>query len=160
MPLLVPSGIVLRPAFILALAASALTGQELPEGPGREEVIRLCSQCHELARSLSLRQDRDGWTTTISKMTAYGMKASPEQLQVIVEYLAKHYPAEEVPRININTARQIELEAGLSLRRSEAAAVIAWREKHGPIKSLEELKRVPGIDAAKIEAKKHRITFN
>jgi len=61
--------------------------------------------------------------------------------------------------INVNEARAIELESRLSLRRSQAAAVIAYRSKNGKFKSLEDLKKVPGVDAAKIEAKKDRIVF-
>ena len=56
-------------------------------------------------------------------------------------------------------ASAIDLESGLTLKRSEAAAVIAYRTKNGPFKSIEDLKKVPGIDAAKIEAKKDRLSF-
>ena len=52
-----------------------------------------------------------------------------------------------------------ELESTLSLPRSQAAAIIEYRTKHGDFKSIADLKRVPGIDAAKIEAKKDRLTF-
>ena len=55
--------------------------------------------------------------------------------------------------------RAIDLESGLSLRRSQAAAIIQYREKNGPFKSIEELKKVPGIDIEKIEAKKDRLVF-
>jgi competence protein ComEA len=41
----------------------------------------------------------------------------------------------------------------------EAAAIIEYRAKNGPFKSIEDLKKVPGIDAAKIEARKDRLTF-
>ena len=77
----------------------------------------------------------------------------------MIDYLARTFPAEEIPRLNVNTATQIEFESRLSLKRSEAAAVIQYREKNGPFKTIEDLKKVPGIDAAKIEAKKDRITF-
>jgi competence protein ComEA len=146
--------------MIFVLAATAMWAQELPEGPGREQTIKMCSQCHELARSISLRQDRDGWTTTLNKMVAFGMKGTPQDLQLVVDYLAKTYPAEEVPRVNVNTARAIELEAGLSLRRSQAAALIAYREKHGPFEDFEDLKKVPALETAKLDEKKHRIAFN
>jgi competence protein ComEA len=62
-------------------------------------------------------------------------------------------------RLNVNKATQIEFESRLSLKRSEARAVIEFRDKNGPFKSLADLKKVPGIDAAKIEAKKGVITF-
>jgi competence protein ComEA len=142
-----------------AFAAAALWAQEIPEGPGREQTIRMCSQCHELARSISLRQDRDGWTTTINKMVAFGMKGTPHDIGLVLDYLTKTYPAEEVPRINVNTARAIELEAGLSLRRSQAAALIAYREKHGPFKSFDDLRKVAALDIEKLDSKKHRIAF-
>ena len=37
--------------------------------------------------------------------------------------------------------------------------LIQYREKNGPFKSIADLKKVPGIDPAKIDAKKDRITF-
>jgi competence protein ComEA len=142
--------------LFMALAAPA---QELPEGPGRPELEKLCRQCHELARSISLRQDHDGWSNTIAKMVAFGMKANDRDLSLVIDYLVKNYPAEDVPRVNVNKATAIELESGLSLRRSQAAAVLAYRAKHGEFKSLDDLKKVPLIDADKIDAKKDRIAF-
>lgn len=146
-------------SILLGFVGITLIAQELPEGAGREETIKLCSQCHELARSISLRQDRDGWSTTMNKMAAFGMKGTPKDFALILDYLAKHYPADEVPRVNVNTARAIELEAGLSLRRSQAAALIAYREKNGAFKNLEDLKKVPALNAAHLDARKHRIAF-
>ena len=134
-------------------------GEELPHGTGRDETLKLCKQCHEVARSVSLRQDRAGWQNTINKMVALGMKGTEQELASVREYLAIHFPADDVPRLNVNTASAIELESALSLRRSQAAAVIAYREKNGKFKTLEELKKVPALDAAKIEAKKDRLVF-
>lgn len=133
--------------------------KNLPEGPGREETRRLCSGCHELEKSCSLRQDRAAWHDTIEKMIALGAKGSDQEFATVLDYLARHFPADEVPLINVNKATAIELESGLSLRRSEAAAIIKHREKVGRFTSIEDLKRVPGIDAAKIEARKDRLTF-
>jgi competence protein ComEA len=142
----------------LALCAGSASGQ-LPDGPGKAETEKVCSQCHELARSISLRQDRAGWETTVNKMVGMGATASDAEIKSITDYLAAHYGSEEIPRINVNKARAIDLESGLSLRRSESAAIIEYRTKHGPFKSIEDLKKVPNIDAAKIEAKKDRLTF-
>ena len=47
----------------------------------------------------------------------------------------------------------------LSLKRSEASAILRYRKEHGDFKSIEDLLKVPGIDAAKIEAKKDRLVF-
>jgi competence protein ComEA len=132
---------------------------QLPDGPGKAETERICSQCHELARSISLRQDRAGWEGTVNQMVSLGAKATDKETAAVIDYLFTHFAADEVPRININKARAIDLESGLTLKRSEAAAIIEYRNKYGPFKSIEDLKKVPGIDAAKIEAKKDRLTF-
>ena len=132
---------------------------QLPEGAGRAELEQMCKGCHELARSISLRQDRAGWDKTLTKMSAFGMKATDRDYTLVLDYLAKNFPAEDIPRINVNTAPAIQLESGLGLRRSQAAALIAYRTKNGPFRSLDDLKKVPQIDPDKIEAKKDRITF-
>jgi competence protein ComEA len=146
--------------WAIAALAAGVAHAQLPDGPGKAETEKVCSQCHELARSISLRQDRAGWQTTVEKMATLGANASPADLQRIADYLASHYGPEEVPRININKCRAIDLESGLSLRRSEAAAIIEYRDKNGPFKSIEDLKKVPNIDLAKIEAKKDRLAFD
>ena len=151
------------PALALAFFAihhsSASQSRQLPDGPGKAETQKLCTQCHELDKSLAPRQDKTGWQRTVEKMVAFGMKASDAEVALVTDYLAKSYPADEVPRIHVNKASAIEFESGLSLRRSQAAAIIQYREKNGPFKSIEDLKKVPGIDPAKIEAKKDRLIF-
>jgi competence protein ComEA len=145
--------------MVLSIVLSLGCWAQLPDGPGREETERLCKNCHELARSISKRQDRDAWQISINKMVAFGMKATDQELALVVDYLAKHFPADEIPPLNVNEATAIQLESRLSLRRSHAAAIIAYREKNGKFKSIEDLKKVPGIDVEKIEARKDRITF-
>jgi competence protein ComEA len=144
---------------VLLAASAAAALAQLPDGPGKAETQKLCSQCHELERSISLRQDRAGWQATVDKMVSLGAQASDHDIAAVVDYLAAHFPADELPRVNINKAPSIELESRLSLKRSEAAALIAWRTKNGPFHSLEDLKKVPGIDFAKLEARKDRIAF-
>src|SRR5690242_9758187 len=142
----------------LGVTTSAAWGQ-LPEGAGREETQKLCSECHELARSVSLRQDRDGWKTTINKMTSLGAQGTEQEFAAVLEYLSTHFAAEALPRLNVNKAKAIDFESRLSLRRSQAAAVIEYRGKHGDFESIEDLKKVPGIDPAKIDAKKDILEF-
>src|SRR5581483_11730871 len=61
-------------AMLLALCAIA-SAQQLPDGTGKAETEKVCSQCHELARSISLHQDRAGWQTTVDKMASLGANA-------------------------------------------------------------------------------------
>jgi competence protein ComEA len=148
---------VFRLSISLLFAAGAAA--QLPDGPGKAETEKLCVQCHELERSVSLRQDRAGWQTTIEKMSSLGMKGSDKEIQATMEYLTAHYPASDVPPLNVNKARAIEFESALSLPRSQAALIVQYRAKNGDFHSIDDLKKVPGIDATKIEAKKDRLVF-
>jgi competence protein ComEA len=141
------------------LKSSAGDDRPLPDGPGMEETRKLCSECHDLDKSVSLRQDRAGWRRTIEKMLAFGAKTTDQEFKTVLDYLAANFPAEEVPMIYVNRAAAIEFESGLSLRRSQAAAIIRYRDKNGPFKSIGDLKNVPGVDVEKIEAKKDRLVF-
>jgi competence protein ComEA len=148
------------------LLAAALIGvftatlsAELPEGPGRTDVERRCVGCHDLAKAVAVRQDRNGWAATLTKMVGLGMKTTDDELRAILAYLTEHYPAEELPPVNVNKARAIDLESRLSLKRSEAAAILRYREANGDFKSIDDLLKVPGIDTSKIEAKKDQLAF-
>jgi competence protein ComEA len=138
---------------------SACAFAQLADGPGKAETETICKQCHELDRSISLRQDRAGWQATMDKMVSLGAKGTQKEFDLVVEYLTAHFAADEVPRVRVNQARAIELESGLSLPRSQAAAIVEYRTQHGDFHSIEDLKKVPGVDAAKIEAKKDRLAF-
>ena len=143
----------------LLVAAGVIFGQELPEGAGRLETEKLCKQCHEMARSISKKQDRDGWIVTMTKMSAFGMKSTDAETLAVVEYLTRNFPAEDVPKVNLNTASAIQLESGLSLKRSQAAALVAYRKEHGKFTSLDDLRKIPLLGSAKLAEKKHRIVF-
>lgn len=146
-------------AAALAGVFAATLSAELPEGPGRTEVEKRCIGCHDLAKAVAVRQDRNGWAATLTKMVGLGMKTTDEELRTIHAYLTEHYPAEELPPVNVNRARAIELESRLSLKRSEAAAILRYRKEHGGFNSIDDLLKVPGIDSAKIEAKKDLLVF-
>lgn len=142
-------------AILICPAAFA----QLPPGPGKAETEKLCSQCHEIERSIAPRQDRAGWKNTIDKMVNLGATGAEKDFETVLDYLAKNYPAPAVEKLNVNTARAIELESTLGMPRSQVARIIAYRDQKGPFKSIEDLKKVPGIDTAKIEAKKDRLAF-
>jgi competence protein ComEA len=148
-----------RIALLFLLGGIGCAWAQMPAGPGRDETQRVCSGCHELERSISLRQDREGWKVTINKMVSLGADGTEQEFSAALDYLSRNYPAEAIPRLNVNTARAIDFESRLTLKRSEAAAIIKYRAEHGNFKSIDELKKVPGIDPAKIEAKKDVLIF-
>ena len=146
-------------ALFALIALSGAYAADLPPGPGKAETEKICGTCHEIERSVSPRQDRAGWQVTIDKMVSMGASGTPKDMQLVLDYLSTHYPAPDVEKLNVNKARQIELESTLGIPRSQAAEIIEYRTKNGPFKDLEALKKVPGVDTAKIEAKKDRLAF-
>lgn len=148
----------MRFLLLLSACAGALLAQ-LAEGPGMAETARVCKGCHEVERSVSLRQDKDGWNGTLTKMVGLGMKAADADLAIVADYLAKYYPADAIPPLNVNKATAIELESRLGMKRSQSALFLAHRQKLGKFKTFDELKKAPGVDPAKLEAKKSEIVF-
>ena len=138
----------------LLLAAAPAGAQQLPDGPGKAEFQKVCSGCHQAERGTAVRLTRDGWAGVIESMVARGARGTDEELAAILDYLSTHFLGEAAKPLNINRATNIDLEMVGGLTRREAAALVKWRQETGVCKSLDDLKKVPGLDFAKIEARK------
>jgi competence protein ComEA len=130
------------------------SGEGMPDGAGKDVMVRACGICHEPRRAASVRLTRDGWAAVIEGMMARGAKVSDDEFPIVLDYLTTHFLGEAAQPINVNTAPQIDLEAVAGLLRREAAAIIEYREKNGPYKTLEDLENVPGLDFSKIDSRR------
>jgi competence protein ComEA len=128
--------------------------QVLPDGPGRAELQKVCGTCHQAERSAAVRLTREGWEGVIGDMIARGARGTDEELGAVLDYLSKHFLGEAARPLNINRANNVELESVAGLTRKEAAALLKWRTDTGFCKALEDLKKVPGLDYKKIEARR------
>jgi len=129
----------------------------LPEGAARDLAIRVCAQCHEPNRAASLRLTREGWEGVIAKMRGLGAQGTDAEFAQITDYLAENFKGEAAKPINMNTASAIDLEAVAGLLRKEAAIWIAYRNKNGPCKALDDLKKVEGLPFQKIDDRRDRL---
>jgi competence protein ComEA len=134
-----------------------LSGEGLPDGPGKDVTVKACAPCHEARRAASVRLTREGWAAVIENMQKRGAKIPDEEFPIVLDYLSTHFLGEALQPLNLNTATQIDLEAAGGLLRREAAAVIKYRDKYGRFKSVEDLKKVPGLDFKKIEMRKDAV---
>ena len=116
--------------------------------------VKVCAGCHAAETVASVRHTPDGWRDVIAKMVAAGAEGTEQELETVFQYLSTHFPAQTQKALDLNTATAIDLESVAGLLRKEAAALIAHREKNGPCKKLEDLKKVTGLDYKKIEARK------
>ena len=156
------------PALMLAGAVATSAGQApqqlipsgegMPDGPGKDVTVKACGTCHETRRAASVRLTRDGWAAVIESMIARGAKVSDEEFPIVLDYLSTYFLGEAAQPLNVNTASQIDLESAGGLLRREAAAVIQYREKHGRFKTLDDLKKVPGLDFKKIDSRRDFMT--
>src|ERR1700736_1463735 len=139
-----------------------LCGQnlQLPDGPGKATTQRVCGTCHGAELVLGRQEDREGWGGVVNDMIERGAKGTDDEFFEVVDYLATNFSkTSPVVKINVNKATAKDLEGALRLPAKQAAAIVQQREEKGAFKSLDDLQKVPGIDAGKIEANKKRLAF-
>lgn len=134
--------------FFLLLCASLV--QDLPEGPGKDAVLKVCQDCHALDTITMDNRTKDGWKKTVAKMGDRGAEGTDEEFEAIIAYLSKNFG-----RIDVNKAAAEEIASGVGFSAKEAEAIVEYRKKNGDFKDWRDLKNV--IDGAKVEAKKDRI---
>jgi competence protein ComEA len=146
----------------LLLAAPVVAQQQahsdFPEGPGKATFLKVCSACHSANNVLANGQDRAGWESTITKMVGFGAQGTDEELTEILDYLTKNFPPAPAT-VNVNKATAAQLESGLELTAAEADSITKYREKNGDFKTIDDLKKVPDVDAKKLDAKKDHLAF-
>jgi competence protein ComEA len=151
-----PLGVAL--ALVPALSAQT-SNSSLPDAPGKQTVTEVCGKCHSPDRAAALHQSRRAWQATVAQMVSMGAAGSDDQFNAIVDYLSKNFPAIPPTPVNVNTADAVELESSLLLLKSEARTLMQYRKEHGPFKSIDDLRNVPGLDFKKVEDSKVRIVF-
>jgi competence protein ComEA len=146
-------------ASCLLLPGMALA-DDFPEGPGKDILMQVCTQCHDLESIPHLKYSRQEWQGLVTEMVNMGADAKPAEIEAIVSYLTTNFgSAPAAAKVNVNTATAAEIERGLGLAAKEAAAVVQYRAKNGNFRTLDDLKKVDGVDAKKLDAAKDRIAF-
>jgi mono/diheme cytochrome c family protein len=76
----------------LTVPALADDYKTLPDGPGRDVMVRVCSQCHspEVAAQQSL--DGQGWKALVDQMANNGAQATDAEFDTISKYLTTAFP--------------------------------------------------------------------
>jgi competence protein ComEA len=132
---------------------------DFPPGDGRETTLRICGKCHSPTIVLAYGQKRPGWENTITKMVRLGAVGSDEDFTDIADYLTANFPPSAIPKIFVNKATDQQFAKILEISIDEAKAIVAYRDKIGSFKSIEDLKQVPDVDVKKIDAKKDSLVF-
>ena len=115
----------------------------------------ICTACHDANRIIAKQGTKADWQAKVLEMLQECPDVSQMERETIASYLAKSFPK----HVNVNTAAAKELEAALELSSKEAESIVRYREEKGKFASVDDLKKVPGLDAAGIDAKRQRIEF-
>jgi quinoprotein glucose dehydrogenase len=150
-----PGGKPAISSSISSMPAPGAAADDLPPGPGRESVITMCSGCHGLKTVVASRRTKAEWQSVVASMAALGAPGSADDVSRTAQYLALR-----LGRVDVNAATEAELREIGDLTAAEAAAILDFRAHDGQIRSLGDLKNVPGLDAARVEARKDRFLFD
>ncbi len=149
-------------AFSLSVSAFPAFAQalKLPDGPGKETTQTICGSCHGAELVIGRQETRDTWAAIVDDMIQRGANGSEEEFYKVVDYLANNFgPNSPAVKLNVNKASSQDLQAALRLPEKEASAIIKQRAEKGDFKTIDDLEKVPGVDAKKIEANKNRLSF-
>ncbi|PWT85934.1 MAG: hypothetical protein C5B56_13250 [Proteobacteria bacterium] len=149
--------ILLAMAAALLVAADEEDAKKLPDGAGKDAVAKACFSCHGSGNFRKSRLTKDEWAEQVADMVDRGAQASDAEVTAIVDYLAQNFGKDS--KLWINTAPFSELKSVLKLTVKEAQTLVDYRDQNGSFKSLDDLKKVPGVDTGKIDAKKNAIAF-
>ena len=148
-------GMVLASAIPLTSTPTAAQTSSFPEGAGREIFETICSSCHSPNAVLDKRWTKQEWQTKVTEMLQEETDVTEDEANTIVGYLSATFPT----AVNVNTAKAADIARIAGLPANDADAITSFRTDHGPIHTLEDLKRVPGVNPSRVDAKKERFEF-
>jgi cytochrome c5 len=66
----------------------------LPDGPGKEVVLTVCTQCHDLQRVRRERLSAEGWSEILLAMLNEGAPLTDKDFAAVLRYLARNFRPE------------------------------------------------------------------
>jgi hypothetical protein len=66
----------------------------MPDGPGKDLVLNICTQCHNLQRVRHERLTPEGWLEVLETMLNEGAPLSEKDLPDVLRYLARNFRPE------------------------------------------------------------------
>jgi competence ComEA-like helix-hairpin-helix protein len=76
---------------LLVAVLPAIAQTTLPDGPGKEQVQRVCTACHTIDTVTSHHKTRSEWQATLEDMATRGAQGSDKDFMEILNYLSKNF---------------------------------------------------------------------
>jgi competence protein ComEA len=125
-----------------------------PDAPGKDTIQMVCGACHSPDYITETARNPKGWSDIWDMMMAYGAQANDAEWMQIRGYILG-----QLATVEINKATAPELQAVLEVDEPLAKAIIDYRMANGGFKTLDDVKKVPGLAPNKVDYRKNRIEF-
>ena len=147
--------------FLAAISFLALTSAQtaqppdgLPDAPGKAVLVRMCTTCHGTDVIVDPPRTVRVWVDTVLLMKDFGAEGSDDDWRAVTDYLIVH-----LAHLQVNKATAGEIGQVFGVSEKIAEGVVAYRDAQGGFKTIDDLKKAPGLDAAQIDALKGRLIF-
>jgi hypothetical protein len=103
-------------ALVMSTTALPLIAQDdvtLPDGAGKAIVQRMCVGCHSLKTVTSKHATKDQWSTIVQQMVSRGADGTDEEIDTVVDYLAKNFPPLTQDKSGQSTSSGLSFEQGI-----------------------------------------------
>ena len=135
-----------------AARAAQAPPDKLPEAPGKSVVVMVCTSCHDSSIMTDAPRTVESWVDVMYLMKDFGATLTDEQSKTVTDYLVTN-----LALLEVNKAEAAHMTLVFGVSDTVAADVVAYRDKQGGFKTIDDLKKAPGLDAAKIESLKERL---
>ena len=133
--------------------AQALRAQVRSETADKADFETVCGACHTSSMVSDIRTEPE-WRDTVEHMVSLGASGTSEQMEAVMRVLMR-----TMTKVNVNTAPAEQLPLVLGISDTAARALVKYRAEHGNFKTLDDLKKVSGVNAATLDARKDRVVF-
>jgi DNA uptake protein ComE-like DNA-binding protein len=131
----------------------------LPPGPGRDSVATTCVTCHGLKSVVLGRKSQAEWGKAVNDMIQRGAPVFPDEIEPMVQYLSKSFPANLPKPVNVNTATAADLEKIPGMKTDVAAKILEARGKSGPFTDSTDLQHAANIDKSDFESVRYLLKY-
>ena len=82
---------LLAAVAFLSAAAPSHAQSDVPDGPGKAVLQRMCTQCHGLNVITGQRMTKTQWAEQVDDMVSRGAVGTDQDIKQVVDYLATHF---------------------------------------------------------------------
>ena len=99
-------------------AAGGAAGLKLPDGLGKEVILKACSACHIPDSCVNYRHTPEEWQSIIARMSQrVAASTTKADIENVLKYLTVNFPkTEDASKVNMNKAEAKDIQA-IGLRR-------------------------------------------